>query len=266
MTTMSDLLAVAQGAVDAASHLVRRTAVGQVEAKGERDMVTNVDREVEEHVRAFLARETPEIGFFGEEGGQAGRTTAPLQWVLDPVDGTANLAHKIPLCGVSLGLMQGQEAMLGVIDLPFLHERYQAARGLGATANGQRLQVRPNSELGEAIVGLGDYAVGEQAAERNEKRLALTQLLAAKVLRIRMLGSAAIDLAWVASGQLDACVALSNHLWDVAAGVAIAREAGASVIDLDGTPHTPSSRATIAVTPGLERAFAALLNPLRDTT
>ncbi|MFE0774161.1 inositol monophosphatase family protein [Streptomyces sp. NPDC058861] len=262
---MRDLLSVAQAAVAAASDLIQRTTVGQVEAKGERDMVTNVDRVVEQHVREFLARETPEVGFFGEEGGRAGRTTAPLQWVLDPVDGTANLAHKIPLCGVSLGLMRGEEAVLGVIDLPFLRERYEAARGLGATANGQRLRVRPNSDLGEAIVGLGDYAVGEQAAKRNEQRLVLTQLLAAKVLRVRMLGSAAIDLAWVASGQLDACVALSNHLWDVAAGVAIAREAGAAVIDIDGTPHTPSSRATIAVTPGLERAFAELLRPLRNT-
>ncbi|MFE8941128.1 inositol monophosphatase family protein [Streptomyces sp. NPDC007872] len=123
-----------------------------------------------------------------------------------------------------------------------------------------------NPSSAEAIVGLGDYAVGEQAAKRNEQRFVLTQLLAAKVLRVRMLGSAAIDLAWVASGHLDACVALSNHLWDVAAGVAIAREAGAAVIDIDGTPHTPSSRATIAVTPGLERAFAELLRPLRNTT
>ncbi|MFF7115620.1 inositol monophosphatase family protein [Streptomyces albogriseolus] len=265
MTELSDLVRVADAAVDEAAALVKGMALEAVAAKGERDMVTNIDLAVEDRVRTFLDRETPDIGFYGEEGGDAGATGRPLTWVLDPVDGTANLTHGIKLCGVSLGLVQGQEAVAGVIDLPFLDERYSAGRGLGAFAQGQRLRVRTSGRLDQAIVGIGDYAVGLNAEEKNKQRFALTQLLAEEVLRIRMLGSAAIDLCWAASGRLDACIALSNHPWDMAAGVVIAREAGAVVMDLDGSEHNLASSATVAVTPSLQAPLINLLARLESS-
>ncbi|MFJ2629007.1 inositol monophosphatase family protein [Streptomyces sp. NPDC087532] len=265
MTELSDLLRVAAAAVDEAAGLVKAMTLEAVEAKGERDMVTNIDLAVEDRVRTFLSRETPEIGFYGEEGGATGTQGRSLTWVLDPVDGTANLTHGIRLCGVSLGLVQRQEAVAGVIDLPFLEERYSAARGLGAVSRSRQLQVRTSGRLDEAIVGIGDYAVGLNAEEKNKQRFALTQLLAEEVLRIRMLGSAAIDLCWVASGRLDACIALSNHPWDMAAGVVIAREAGAVVMDLDGSEHNLASTATIAVTPSLQGPLISLLSRLRSS-
>ncbi|MGW2421376.1 inositol monophosphatase family protein [Streptomyces sp. NPDC001709] len=265
MTEFSDLLRVASAAVDEAARLVKNMALEAVDAKGDRDMVTNIDLAVEESVRQFLDRETPEIGFYGEEGGDTATQGCPLTWVLDPVDGTANLTHGIRLCGVSLGLVQGQDAVAGVIDLPFLDERYSAARGLGAESQGQQLQVRTSGRLDEAIVGIGDYAVGLNAEKKNQQRFALTQLLAQEVLRIRMLGSAAIDLCWAASGRLDACIALSNHPWDMAAGVVIAREAGAVVIDLDGSEHNLASTATIAVAPSLRDPLINLLARLQSS-
>lgn len=244
------LLPIAERAVAIADEIVRTKAPGVVTAKGDRDMATEVDYAVEHAVREFLSRETPEIGFLGEEEGVSRVSDGPM-WALDPVDGTANFLHGIPLCGVSLGLVDEDRSILGVIDLPFLDLRYSAAERAGATVNGSEIRVSDTRELQAAIVAIGDYAVGENADERNRPRLALTRELAARVQRVRMFGSAAIDLAWVADGRIDANIMLSNNPWDTAAGVIIAREAGATVIDLDGSQHTMTAHATIAASPEL---------------
>lgn len=262
MSQLRELLQVASAAVDQAAHLVSTLALGEVRAKGDRDMVSAIDLAVEEAVRGFLATETPEVGFLGEEQG-ATSGSSDLTWALDPVDGTANLVNGLPLCAVSLGLVQGGRSVLGVIDLPFQHERFTGADGLGAHRSGQPLQASRTADLHRAVVALGDYAVGERARERNQLRLTITRLLAERALRVRMLGSAAIDLAWVAAGQLDVSIALSNHPWDMAAGTAIAREAGAVVMDSDGSPHGLLSTATVAAAPGLKRAVLELLTDAR---
>lgn len=152
-------------------------AVGAVQAKGDRDMVSEIDFAVEERVRTFLQKETPEIGFLGEESGGEGAGGA-LTWALDPVDGTANLVSGVPLCGVSLGLIADSRSVLGVIDLPFLGQRYRAVEGHGAYCGDDRIRPRGTTALHEAIVAIGDYAVGERADERNARRLALTARLA----------------------------------------------------------------------------------------
>jgi hypothetical protein len=182
--------------------------------------------------------------------GEIIRTTAP--GVI-----TANFLHGIPLCGVSLGLVDKDMPRVGVIDLPFLGTRYTAAEGAGAQANGVEIQAGDTRDLDAAIVSIGDYAVGNDAQERNRPRLALTHELAARVQR--MYGSAAVDLAWVAHGKTDACIMLSNNPWDTAAGVLIAREAGAAVVDIDGSPHSMSSLATIAAGPKLVADLVELI-------
>ncbi|MGI5268335.1 inositol monophosphatase family protein [Nonomuraea sp. CA-218870] len=262
-TDVLTLLPIAERAATVAADLVRTKAPGVVTAKGDRDMVTEVDYAVEQAVRDFLTRETPEIAFLGEEEGLTGAGRG-LTWVLDPVDGTANFVHRIPLCAVSLGLVDGNVPTLGVIDLPFLGTRYTAAQGAGARADGTVIHAGDTRDLGEAIVSVGDYAVGVGARELNRPRLALTQALAARVQRVRMFGSAAIDLAWVADGRIDALVMLNNNPWDTAAGVVIAREAGAVVVDLDGSAHTMDSRATIAVAPGVVTALMELITETLD--
>jgi myo-inositol-1(or 4)-monophosphatase len=258
------LLPIAEQAVSIASEIIKTKAPGIVTAKGDRDMATEVDYAVEHAVREFLSRETPEIGFLGEEEGIS-HTGGGLMWALDPVDGTANFLHGIPLCGVSLGLVDKDMPTLGVIDLPLLGIRYTAAEGVGAQANGSDIRVSEARDLEAAIVALGDYAVGENSRERNRPRFALTYELAARVQRIRMFGSAAIDLAWVAAGKIDANIMLSNNPWDTAAGVVIAREAGATVVDLDGSPHTMTSHATIAASPKLVADLVELIAEARKT-
>ncbi|MCX5078653.1 hypothetical protein OHA84_36860 [Streptomyces sp. NBC_00513] len=113
------------------------------------------------------------------------------------------------------------------------------------------------------MIAVGDYGTGLDGPERNRVALATHAHLAEQAQRVRMLGSAAVDLALVADGTLDATITLGNHDWDMAAGVVLAREAGAIVMDTDGSPHTPASLTTIATTPGLRDA---LLDILKTTT
>lgn len=250
MTGYADLLPIAHQAVDLASNIMRTMQPGALTAKGDRDMASEVDYAIEAQVRAFLAEETPHIGFLGEENGTTGDTDQ-LMWALDPVDGTVNFIHGSPLCAVSLGLITEKRSVLGVIDLPFLGSRYSAAEGNGAHANDKPINVSNTDQISHAVVAIGDYAVGARAEEKNETRFALTQGLAAKVRRIRMHGSAAIDLAWLAAGQIDAVIMLSNKPWDTSAGVIIARESGALTVDHEGYPHSFDARTTIAANANL---------------
>ncbi|WP_119726344.1 inositol monophosphatase family protein [Thermomonospora amylolytica] len=258
-TAAASLLPVALEAVAIASDLMRTRVPGLLTAKGDRDMASEVDYAIERAVRDHLRDKTPDIAFLGEEEGITGNNTAELLWTLDPVDGTANYVRGLPMCGISLGLIHKDRPIVGVIDLPFLNTRYHAAQNVGAYQGDRRLQVSMTTDLKDAIVALGDYAVGKDADNKNRLRLALTERLAANVQRVRMLGSAALDLAWVADGKLDASIMLSNKPWDTAAGVLIAREAGATVIDADGTDHTFTSTATIAVAPHLASQLSALV-------
>ncbi|NJP34882.1 inositol monophosphatase family protein [Micromonospora thermarum] len=256
MSESRDLLPIATEAVGRATERIVQQPPGALTVKGDRDLASDLDYTIERDVRAFLQAETPEIGFLGEEEGQTG--SAEMRWVLDPIDGTANFVRGLPMCAVSLALVRGDEPVLGVIDVPLLATRYTATRDGGAHANGQRIRTSATTRLRAAMVAIGDYAVGPDADSRNNIRLALTAKLAAEVQRVRMTGSAALDLAWLAEGKLDAALTLSNHAWDMAAGVVIAREAGAAVVDQDGGDHDIKSVVTLAVTPGLREAVTRL--------
>lgn len=257
MTDHAALLSVASEAVARATGIIRTMTSFSVAAKGDRDMVTDVDLAVEDAVREFLARETPEIGILGEERGHEG--DKELWWALDPVDGTANFARGIPLCGVSLGLVEGRKSTVAAISLPFLDVTYTAVEGQGAFVGEERLEASKATELSDAIVSIGDFAVGEGADVKNRVRMALLAELGGRVQRIRFLGSAAIDLAWVAQGKLDATVILSNMPWDTMAGVLLVREAGGAVVDADDSEHSVDSAATIAVGAGLREQIVGAL-------
>lgn len=254
-----ELLSVADAAVTQASSIVRTQAPGVITAKGDRDMVSEVDLTVERAVRSFLAERTPEIGFLGEEESEVDGSS-DLLWVLDPVDGTANFVRQLPLCAVSLGLVSEDTSVLGVIDMPFLGTRYTAAKGLGARCNDQPISGSRCNRLEDAIVAIGDYAVGAGAAAKNATRLAFTHALVPNIQRVRMFGTAATDLAWVAGGNLDASAIFSNNPWDTSAGVLIAREAGVSVLDIDGSQHTIHSTGTVAVAKPLADDLLALID------
>jgi myo-inositol-1(or 4)-monophosphatase len=253
------LLDVATEAIALARDVTRARPPGMVFAKGDRDMTSETDLAVEDAVREFLIARTPEIGFLGEEAGVAGGRAQNLLWVLDPIDGTANFVHGIPLYAISLGLVSGDTPLVGVVDMPALGRTYSGARDLGATCNGVRIRGGPRRNLGDAIIAIGDYAVGDDSTRKNVIRLALTEALCANVQRVRMLGTAATDLVFVADGSLDGSVMFSNKPWDTSAGVLIAREAGISVLDVDGSPYTLNSKGTVAVAATLAEELMTLI-------
>lgn len=259
-----NLLDIAKFATGLAAKTAIERPPGNVTSKGDRDMATEVDFAVEDLLRSFLARETPHIRFFGEESGSGTVSSSGLVWVLDPIDGTANYARGIPLSGVSLTLIENGAARLAVIELPFMRERFWAESGKGAETDGARLRVSGIESIEDALVSIGDYAVGRGAASKNQLRFAITELLASRVQRVRMFGSAATDLAWVASGRLDASIILSNKPWDTAGGALIAREAGAEVVDRSGEQHTLESNSVITVTPGLAVQLTQLLTEAQE--
>jgi myo-inositol-1(or 4)-monophosphatase len=245
------LLLAAERAVDLGAQILRqgRSHLGALIAKGDRDFATNVDVEIEAAIRASLASADPSISFLGEE--QGGESEAGALWVLDPIDGTINFARELPLCTISLSLVVAGQPVLGIVDAPLLGERFVARQGGGAYLNGRRLAVSEVSGLREAIVGVADFKVGAGSEDENRVHLAVIGRLARESLRVRMLGSAALDLAWLAAGRLNATVMLSNLPWDVTAGLLLVREAGGMVYDYDGSDHGPASRCTIASVPSL---------------
>lgn len=259
-TELATLLSIAQSAVEHGATYLRTHQPRTITAKGDRDMVTDLDLAIEGLLRDELTHQTPDIGVHGEEEGGP---TSGTRWVLDPIDGTANLTHHIPLTGISLALIHTNQPVLGVIALPLLNRTYWAANGLGAFRDGHPITATKPTTLAESIVAIGDYATGPTTAARNATTLAIHTALAPRAQRIRMLGSSAIDLAWTADATLAASITLGNQTWDMAAGSIIAREAGAHVVDLDGTPHDTTSRFTIATAPTL---LQQILDVVRQAT
>ncbi|MCG8921289.1 inositol monophosphatase family protein [Lentzea sp. CC55] len=260
MYQLDHLADVAGKAVRIGHELIKSTRPSTVTEKTDRDTFTDVDVRIEHEIRAYLAKVTPKISFIGEEEGRSeAAPDSTYVWGLDPIDGTANFVHGIPLSGVSLALMQGDRTVVGVISLPYLELQYTATLGGGAFVNGVRLEASKTADLSKSIVAIGDYALGEDAAEKNQQRIALTSALAAQVERVRMFGSAAHDLAWLAEGRIDGAVVMSNKTLDLAAGVLIAREAGAIVTDSSGVQHSRTSTHTVAAAPGIANQLLTLV-------
>ncbi|MFJ9368765.1 inositol monophosphatase family protein [Nocardia sp. NPDC101769] len=261
MKGLDGLLELARSATAEGGRLLGTVGPGEVHSKGDRDFVTDLDLQIQRSIREHLGRATPDIGFLGEEQepNDPEHVAPEFRWVLDPIDGTSNFIHGVPLCAVSLALTQNDVPVLGVIVAPLLNLEYYASAGHGAFCNSHRIKASHTQSVSQAIISIGDYAVGDDASNKNRHRLAVTTALAAQAERVRMFGSAALDLAWVAEGRTDACILLTNKPWDMAAGVVIARESGALVTDSDGSPHTMHSAHTVAANPGISASLLELI-------
>ncbi len=202
-----------------ASNNVREKAAG--------DWVSDVDTASEVAVRDVLAAGAPDVAFFGEESGGK---RAPLGWLVDPLDGTANFLHGFPAVGVSVGLVQDGEPIVGVVHAPMLGETYCATRGGGATRNGEPLSVSTR-EPHQAIPATG---FPFRRKERVAAYLDVFGAAFAVVEDMRRVGAASLDLAWTAAGVFDGFFELALGPWDVAAGALLVREAGGVVTDWTG--------------------------------
>ena len=261
---LSRLLSAADRAVDiAVDALTRgRAHVKALIDKGEYGFATVVDVEIERLVHAHLREESPQIPFLGEEEGGAGLMSEAV-WVLDPIDGTANYADGSPLCAISLALVRRGTPVIGIVAAPLLGERFVAVEGGGAYRNGARIRVAER-EVGDPLVALSDFAFGRKHRETNELRFAVIEELVRRSMRLRIHGSVALDLAWLAAGRMSATVALSNLPWDVSAGVLLVREAGGLVLDGQGAQHHPDSSTTLATTPTLRAPLLSVVSAAQE--
>lgn len=239
---MTDIMRVAIDAARETGELLldRRGRICSVEAKDDRSLVTDVDREAETLIRRRIAAAFPSHGILGEEGGGSCRG-AETVWVIDPLDGTHNYVRGIPLFGVSIGVIRGGAFVAGVIGIPAEGLLYTAERGAGAFVNGDRITVSARSDPGSLSIGLdSELRTGFAGKAR------VLEELGRSVFNVRMLGSSARSLSLVAEGRLDGLVEFFDKPWDFAAGVAIVEEAGGRVTTFDGRALPCAASAYVA--------------------
>jgi myo-inositol-1(or 4)-monophosphatase len=239
-------------AVDRALALLDLHTGAERTYKTDRDYATETDYAIEDALRQLLGDLTPDIGFLGEERGHSGNRER--YWCLDPIDGTTNYSRGLPNFGICLALVEGTTPVHGEIALPAHGERYAVCDGV-ALLNGAHIQAADTATLGDALVSLGDFATGDASAERNAQRLRTVERLADTVGRVRMHGSMATDLAWLAAGRLDAVIVHSNKPWDMAAGVAVALAGGATVTHHNGDPYSLLGPDILAAVPEIHSAL-----------
>lgn len=195
------------------------------------DPVSDADREAERVIRELLTSERPDDGLVGEEGSRS-PSANDRTWIVDPLDGTVNFLYGLRTWGVSIALQDQDGLAVAVVHNPIDDECFTAQRGEGAAMNGTAIHVTECSQLGQAMVGTG---FSYEAPRRAEQARLLVELLPA-VRDIRRPGAAALDLAYVAAGRLDAFYERGLKRWDEAAGMLLVREAGGVVDELPGEP------------------------------
>lgn len=214
-----------------------------IEEKGEHDLVTSVDKTAEQKIVQALTKLLPEAGFIAEEG-TAEEKGNQFNWIIDPIDGTTNFIHGIPCYSVSIALIDpNKQLLLGVVYEITHDECFYAWKGGGSYLNGKAIQVSKESNLNHSLLATGfpynDY-------QRLTEYLHLFENLLKGSRGLRRLGSAAVDLAYVAAGRFEAFYEYSLHPWDIAAGILIIEEAGGKVTDFQGGNNYLSGNEIIA--------------------
>jgi myo-inositol-1(or 4)-monophosphatase len=241
-------------------HLAKFRSGVQIEKKGAIDLVTEVDLEVERMFRAMVAERFPDHDVLAEELGGAS-TGARHRWVFDPLDGTTNYAHGLPIYCASLGLeIDGRREVAAIYD-PTRKELFTAERGEGAYLNGQRLAVSGTPALLDSLLVTGfPYDMHKQSGG---ELVDLFGAFLARARAVRRLGSAALDLCYVAAGRFEAFWEQLLKPWDVAAGALIVEEAGGRVTGMDGTPFDPAAAHLVASNAHVHDQVLAVIREFR---
>lgn len=200
------------------------------EVKDDKSFVTKADKEAEEIIVRTIKASFPDHSILAEEGGEE-KTASPYRWIIDPLDGTANFLNGIPVFGVSIGVFKNGEPCAAAVYHPLTKGMYSAARGLGVFWNGKKVKVS-NQEAAQGVVTFG---LGRKPIEREQFNKLFFNL--EKVFKSRRhLGSAALEMAYIAAGGVEASVSLGTKPWDHAAGAVLILEAGGKITDFSGQP------------------------------
>lgn len=199
------------------------------------DLVTEVDKKSETVIINIIKENFPGHFILSEEIGEI-KQDSDYKWIIDPIDGTVNYAHGIPVCCVSIGLEKEGKMIMGAVYNPFLHEFFFAEKGTGSTLNDRRIHVSNKADLGSACLVTG---FPYKWVDMENDPLRVFERFIKEGLPIRRFGSAAIDLCWVACGRFDGFWEHKLNAWDSAAGFLIVEEAGGKVTDFKGDPYSP---------------------------
>jgi len=214
---------------------------------GKQNLVTEYDTLIEDTIISTLTTHFPDHAFLAEESGKSGMLDSPVVWIIDPLDGTVNFANNIPICSISIAAMVQKEIVSGVVYQPLTHELFVAEQKQGAYLNGKPLRVSSIESLDQSILATGfPYNVDENPLHCIDLFSKITRL----GVPIRRLGSAAIDLAYVAAGRFDAYWEVTLNPWDYAAGKLLVEEAGGKVTHYDGSEHAYLTHETILASNG----------------
>jgi myo-inositol-1(or 4)-monophosphatase len=228
----------------------------QVSVKGVGEFVSTADLRAERILKAELKKARPGYAMLFEESGSEAGSDPRHRWIVDPLDGTTNFLHGIPHFAISIALERDGEIVAGVIYEPIRDEMYWGEKGAGAYVNDRRLRVSARRQLGEALVGTG-MPFGDRANDR--AYLATLAAVMAATSGIRRMGSAALDLAYVAAGRYDGYWEFGLQPWDIAAGILLVREAGGYVSDMAGAHDMMATGDVLAANDHLHLPLGAVI-------
>jgi myo-inositol-1(or 4)-monophosphatase len=237
---LASILRVAESAADSGAHVLRRYWHDGVELRDKSelggktyDLVSDADLESQSVIAGLLGEEFPSHELMGEED-LVGNTDAEHLWIIDPLDGTNNFAHRIPHFAVSIAYYRNSVPTVGVIVNPITEDRFTAVRGRGAFHNGHRMECSSVSEFSKAMVGCGFYY--DRGDMMRRTLAAIDDFFGHHIHGVRRFGTAALDLCFVANGQFGAFFEYKLSPWDFAAGQLMVTEAGGRVTDARGNP------------------------------
>lgn len=257
------MLNIAIKAARAAGAIINRAALDvdllKVSVKGPNDFVSEVDRAAEAAIIETLLQAYPDHGILAEESGtRHGNRKSPYQWIIDPLDGTTNFLHGLPIYAVSIGLAQRDVVQQAVVYDPARNDLFFASRGRGAFLNDRRLRVSKRTALGEALIGTGfPFRRGDDF----ERYLRMFQSVMQRCAGLRRPGAAALDLCYVAAGWYDGFFEAGLNPWDVAAASLIITEAGGLIGNFTGEPDFLHQREVVAGNPKVYGQLVHLLTP-----
>jgi len=237
-------------------------SLSSVEYKGPNDLVTYIDKKTEEQLVADLSKLLPAAGFITEEDSSRTKA-AEYNWIIDPIDGTTNFVHGVPCYCISIALMQNEKIVLGVVYEINLDECFYAYKGGGAYLNGTRINVSGTLKLNKALLATGFPYTNYS---RMKEYMEVFNYCMHHTHGLRRLGSAAVDLAYVACGRFDGFYEYGLNAWDVAAGAFIVEEAGGSVSDFTGGGNFVFCREIIATNKSIYMEFLKVVKEKFEKT
>jgi myo-inositol-1(or 4)-monophosphatase len=232
----------------------------QVSRKGPADFVTQADLTAEATLREELGRFRPDFGFILEESGVVDAKDGTHYWVVDPLDGTTNFLHGLPHFAISIGVKAGKDIIAGIVLDPVKDELFWAEKGAGAFVNDRRLRVSSRRNMADCILATGIPFVGVADHDKFLQEAAAVMAVSAGVRRF---GAAALDLAYVAAGRFDGFWERNLAEWDMAAGIIIAREAGAMVSQLNGGDKMLDKGDILATNGGINKSMLDIFRKIQ---